>query len=101
MMDHAPRSRHGCSPGVALMPMPALSRAGTTMADDSTREYFAGTDRDRAAFEAGVKLGSIVHQDVRTPRTSATASSLERALQATTRVLPLDEHVRVPIDQKQ
>src|SRR2546428_11849 len=26
------------------------------MADDPTRAYFAGTDRDRAAFEAGVKL---------------------------------------------
>src|SRR2546426_373210 len=100
MMDYAPRSRHGCSPGVALMPMPALSRAGTTMADDSTREYFAGTDRDRAAFEAGIKLGSIVHQYVGTPLTSATASSLERAIEAATRVQPLVERVRVPIDLK-
>src|SRR2546428_802472 len=52
------------------MPMPALSRARTAMAADPTRKYFAGTDRDRAAFEAGIKLGSIVHQYVGTPPTS-------------------------------
>jgi len=82
------------------MPMPALSRAGTPMADDSTREYFAGTDRDRAAFEAGIKLGSIVHQYVGAPLTSATASSLERAIEAATRVQPLVEGVHVRIDRK-
>jgi len=81
------------------MTMPALSRAGTAMADDSTREYFAGTDRDRAAFEAGIKLGSIVHQYVGTPLTSATAPSLERAIEASTRVQPLVERVRVRIDK--
>src|SRR5438309_11550060 len=82
------------------MTMPALSRGGTAMADDSTREYFAGTARDRAAFEAGIKLGSIVHQYVGTPLTSATASALERAIEAGTRVQPLVERVRVRIDRK-
>jgi len=82
------------------MPLPALSRAGTAMADDSTREYFAGTDLDRAAFEAGIKLGSIAHQYVGTPLTSATAPSLERAIEAATRVQPLVERVRVRIDKE-
>lgn len=70
------------------------------MADDPTREYFAGTDRDRAAFEAGIKLGSIVHQYVGAPLTAATAPSLERAIEAATSVQPLVERVRVRIDRK-
>jgi len=80
--------------------MPALSRAGTAMAVDPTREYFAGADRDRAAFEVGIKLGSIVHQYVGAPLTSETAASLERAIEAATRVQPLVERVRVRIDRK-
>src|SRR2546425_11554871 len=67
------------------------------MADDPTRAYFAGTDRDRAAFEAGVKLGSIAHQYVGAPLTEARAPSLERAIEAATRVQPLVERVRVRI----
>src|SRR2546422_10702974 len=82
------------------MPMPALSRARTAMAADPTRKYFAGTDRDRAAFEAGIKLGSIVHQYLGTPLTSETAPSLERAIQAATRGQPLVEPVRVRIDKE-
>jgi len=76
-----------------------LVAARTAMADDPTREHFAGTDRDRAAFEAGIKLGSIVHQYVGTPLTSETVASLERAIEAATRVQPLVERVRVRIDQ--
>src|SRR5437870_13006825 len=82
------------------MPMPALSRARTAMAADPTRKYFAGTDRDRAAFEAGIKLGSIVHQYVGSPLTSASAASLEPASEAATRVQPLVERVRVRIDKE-
>src|SRR5881296_2481309 len=82
------------------MPMPALSRARTAMAADPTRKYFAGTDRDRAAFEAGIKLGSIAHQYVGTPLTEATAPSLERAIEAATRVQPLVERVRVRINRE-
>jgi len=70
------------------------------MADDPTREYFDGNDRDRAAFEAGIKLGSIAHQYVGTPLTSESAPALERAIEAATRVQPLVERVRVRIDRK-
>src|SRR6266550_3033590 len=71
-----------------------------SMPRDPTRTYFAGTDRDRAAFEAGIKLGSILHQYVGTPLTSASAGSLERAIEAATRVQPLVERVRVRIDRE-
>ncbi|HEX9341699.1 MAG TPA: dihydroneopterin aldolase family protein [Thermoplasmata archaeon] len=70
------------------------------MDPDPTRAYFAGTDRDRAAFEAGIKLGSIVHQYVGTPLTSANVESLERAIEAATRVQPLVDRVRVRIDRE-
>ena len=70
------------------------------MADDPTRAYFAGSDRDRAVFEAGIKLGSIAHQYVGTPLTEATAPSLERAIEAATRVQPLVERVRVRINRE-
>lgn len=69
------------------------------MARDRTAAYFAGSDRDRAAFEAGIKLGSIVHQYVGTPVTRATVADLERAMEAGVRVQPCVEDVRVRIDR--
>ena len=70
------------------------------MDPDPTRAYFAGTDRDRAAFEAGIKLGSIAHQYVGTPLTASSVESLERAIEAATRIQPLVERVRVRIDRE-
>ena len=70
------------------------------MARDPTTRYFAGTDRDRAAFEAGIKLGSIAHQYVGTPLTNKNAAALEKAIEASTQVQPLVERVRVKIDRK-
>lgn len=82
------------------MAPPAISAAGENMARDPTRTYFAGTDRDRAAFEAGVKLGSILHQYIGAPLTPSSAGALEDAIAAATRVQPLVEDVRVRIDRK-
>ncbi len=70
------------------------------MDPDPTRAYFAGTDRDRAAFEAGIKLGAIAHQYVGTPLTASSVESLERAIEAATRIQPLVERVRVRIDRE-
>lgn len=69
------------------------------MKKDPTSGYFAGTERDRAAFEAGIKLGSILHQFVGAPLTDASASDLERAIESATRVQPLVEDVRVRVDR--
>src|SRR5438105_15753631 len=69
------------------------------MARDPTVRYFAGTVRDRAAFEAGIKLGSILHQYIGVPLTRKTATSLERAIEAAARVQPLVEDVKVRIDR--
>jgi hypothetical protein len=70
------------------------------MARDPTSRYFVGTDRDRAAFEAGIKLGSLLHQFMGVPLTRKNAASLERAIEAATRVQPLVEDVTVRIDRK-
>jgi hypothetical protein len=70
------------------------------MGKDPTSAYFAGTDRDRAAFEAGIKLGSILHQYLGTPLTRKTAGVLERAIEVGARVQPLVDDVRVRIDRK-
>ncbi len=70
------------------------------MDPDPTRAYFAGTDRDRAEFEAGIKLGAIAHQYVGTPLTPSSVESLERAIEAATRIQPLVERVRVRIDRE-
>jgi len=70
------------------------------MVRDPTKTYFAGNDRDRAAFEAGIKLGSIYHQYMGAPLTRATAADLERATESAARVQPAVEDVRVRIDRK-
>ena len=70
------------------------------MARDSTKAYFAGNDRDRAVFEAGIKLGAIFHQYIGTPLTRLTAGELERTIETATRVQPLVEDIRVRIDRK-
>jgi len=70
------------------------------MTRDPTSRYFAGTDRDRAAFEAGIKLGSMLHQFMGVPLTRTNATSLEQAIEATVRVQPLVEDVKVRIDRK-
>lgn len=71
-----------------------------SMPRDPTRSYFAGTDRDRAAFEAGIKLGSILHQFLGVPLTARNAATVERAIEEAARVQPLVEDVRVKIDRK-
>lgn len=59
---------------------------------------FAGTARDRAVFELGVKCGSIFHQFLGTPVSPATVTSLEEAITAAVRIQPGVERVRVTID---
>ena len=75
-------------------------RRGLDVARDPTKAYFEGNDRDRAVFEAGIKLGGIYHQYVGVPLNRSTAADLERAIESATRVQPLVDDVRVRIDRK-
>jgi hypothetical protein len=53
------------------------------------------TDRERAAFEAGIKLGALYHQWVGTPVSPATAELLEKAIERSVALQPAVESVRV------
>jgi hypothetical protein len=57
------------------------------------------TDRERAAFEAGIKLGALYHQWVGTPVSRATAESLERAIEQSVGLQPAVERVKVTLDR--
>ena len=68
-------------------------------ASDPAKKWFRCTDRERAAFEAGIKMGSIYHQYVGAPVNESNVEALERAIEAGARVQPFVEDVRVRIDR--
>lgn len=57
------------------------------------------TDRERAAFEAGIKLGALYHQWVGAPVSVATAETLEKAIEVSIGLQPAVERVRVRLDR--
>lgn len=70
------------------------------MRERKANSYFSCSDRERAAFEAGIKLGAIYHQFVGVPLSSKNVTTLERAIEAGSRVQPFVEDVKVRIDRK-
>ncbi len=66
---------------------------------DSAQKYFNCTAAERAAFEAGIKMGTIYHQFVGTPLSMANVEYLERAIEESVRVQPFVKSVRVRIDR--
>ena len=61
--------------------------------------HFSCTDSERAAFEAGIKMGTIYHQFVGVPLSADNVETLERAIEAGSSVQPFVESVRVRIDR--
>jgi hypothetical protein len=61
--------------------------------------YFRCSDSERAAFEAGVKMGTIYHQFVGVPLSSDNVRTLEKAIEAGCSVQPFVEKVTVTIDR--
>jgi len=61
--------------------------------------HFDCSETERAAFEAGIKLGSIYHQFVGVPLRPENVSTLERAIEAGCKVQPFVESVKVKIDR--
>ena len=68
-------------------------------ASDPAKKWFQCSDRERAAFEAGIKMGSIYHQYVGAPVNESNVEALERAIEAGARVQPFVEDVRVRIER--
>lgn len=60
---------------------------------------FACGDRERAIFEAGIKMGTIYHQFVGTPVDSDTVDGLEEAMSRAVMVQPYVADARVRIDR--
>jgi hypothetical protein len=61
--------------------------------------HFDCSDSERAAFEAGIKMGTIYHQVVGIPVSADNVEILERAIEEGCRVQPFVESVRVRIDR--
>jgi hypothetical protein len=69
--------------------------------EERASQYFHCSDRERVAFEAGIKLGTIYHQFVGTPVASSNVASLERAIEEGVMVQPFVENIKVSIDRSQ
>lgn len=57
-------------------------------------------ERDRAVFEAGIKLGALYHQFVGTPISVDTVDGLERIIEDSVGVQPHVRSVSVSIDRE-
>jgi len=60
----------------------------TSKREELAANYFNCSERERAVFEAGIKLGTIYHQFVGTPVAAANVEILERAIEDGVRVQP-------------
>ena len=71
------------------------------MADRETmaNDRFACDDKERALFEAGIKMGTIYHQFVGTPFCLKSVESLEKAIESAISVQPYVTDVKVRIDR--
>jgi dihydroneopterin aldolase len=55
-------------------------------------------ERDRAIFEAGIKLGALYHQWVGTPISRKSAASIESAIEKAVILQPFVEQITVRLD---
>ena len=65
--------------------------------ESTAAERFACGDRDRALFEAGIKMGTLYHQFVGTPVSLKSVEGLEKAMSDAIEVQPYVEKARVTI----
>jgi dihydroneopterin aldolase len=56
-------------------------------------------DRERAIFEAGIKLGALYHQWVGTPISQESAASVESAIEKAVILQPFVEEITVRLDR--
>jgi hypothetical protein len=67
--------------------------------NDPGEKYFNCSDTERAAFEAGIKLGTIYHQFVGAPVSVMNVEVLEKAIEEGAKIQPFVEDVEVRIDR--
>jgi dihydroneopterin aldolase len=57
------------------------------------------SDREKAVFEAGIKLGALYHQWVGTPISRGSAASVEQAIESAVILQPFVEEISVKLDR--
>lgn len=57
------------------------------------------SDREKAVFEAGIKLGALYHQWVGTPISRGSAASVEQAIEKAVILQPFVEEISVTLDK--
>ena len=67
--------------------------------DQMAAGKFACTERERALFEAGIKMGTIYHQFVGTPVNLRTVESLEEGMSSASSVQPDVESAKVRVNR--
>lgn len=67
--------------------------------DDPAASFFNCSDRERAIFEAGIKLGSIFHQYIGVPLNTENTDAVERAIRESVMVQPFVKDATVIIDR--
>ncbi len=67
---------------------------------DPATSYFSCSEKERAIFEAGVKLGSIYHQYTGIPINDSNVEFLERAIEKAVSAQPFVTKVKVSIDRR-
>ena len=67
---------------------------------DPASNYFSCSDKERAIFETGVKLGSIYHQYTGIPINDNNVEFLERAIEKAVAAQPFVSRVQVSIDRR-
>jgi len=72
----------------------------TSRREELATRYFNCSERERAVFEAGIKLGTIYHQFVGTPVAAANVEILEKAIEDGVRVQPFVKDVKVGISHE-
>ena len=65
--------------------------------EEKAAEHFHCTTRERAAFEAGIKLAGVYHQFIGTPISASNIISLEKAIEDGIKVQPFVENASVHI----
>ena len=65
---------------------------------DPAAKYFHCTDRERAIFEAGIKLGAIFHQYTGIPVNKDNVNTIKNAIEESTKIQPFVEHINVNIN---
>ncbi len=68
--------------------------------DDPADKYFKCTDRERAIFEAGIKLGAIYHQYTGIPVNQSNLDSVRETIEKSTIIQPFVRDIHVTISQK-